>query len=374
MRTRSFGKLNWQVSALGFGAMRLPLIKPGKEDLVDKLKAIQMIRHAIDQGVNYIDTAYPYHDEQSESIVGQALKEGYRDQVKVATKLPCWLLEKPEDFDKYLDIQLERLGIDQIDFYLFHAIWKDRWDRIKSLKMLDSAERAMADGRIRYLGFSFHDQYPLFKEIVDDYDNWTLAQIQYNFLNETVQAGTAGLKYATEKGLAVVVMEPLLGGSIANPSGKLKDVWKKAGKKPADVALRWLWDKPEVSVVLSGMSTMEQVDQNIQSACHSGIHSFSKEEHTLIEQVKGVYDQLPFIPCTNCKYCMPCPHGVDIPYNFELYNESLINQDLGKALYSWHFKESEKASNCQQCGICETQCPQKILIMKHLQTVSHQFE
>ena len=371
---RSFGKLNWKVSALGFGAMRLPVINKNQTEQVDGSKAVRLIRHAIDLGVNYIDTAYPYHNEKSEGVVGKALKNGYREKVKIATKLPSWLLEKPEDFDKYLDIQLKRLEIDRIDFYLFHAVWKDRWQRIKSLKMLESAEKAITDGRIQYLGFSFHDQFPLFKEIVDAYDNWTLAQIQYNFLGEEIQAGTAGLKYAAEKGLAVVVMEPLLGGTIANPSGRIQTIWKEAGKKPADVALRWLWNKPEISTVLSGMSAMAQVNENCRSARRYSEGALTREEYALIERVKTAYSELPLVPCTACKYCMPCPHGVDIPYNFELYNQGLMNKDLGKALYTWHFNSSSKASHCQECGVCEEKCPQNIEIIKELKKVEEQFK
>ncbi len=371
MPLRRFGKDDWRCSALGFGAMRLPVDKSGNPDAEE---SVRMIRHAIDRGVNYVDTAYPYHDEKSEGIVGLALKNGYREKVRIATKSPIWLLEKTGDFDRILDIQLKRLDSGPIDYYLFHAVWKDRWEKIKSLKLFDAAERAMDDGRIRHLGFSFHDQFPLFREIVDAYDNWTLAQIQYNFLYDKWQAGTAGLKYAAEKGLAVVVMEPLLGGQIARPNTAVREVWDKSGKQPADVALRWIWNKPGVSTVLSGMSAMNQVDANLESAYLSGIGKFTEEEETLIAGVKAVYANLPLIGCTDCKYCMPCPHGVDIPRNFEIYNESLMNADMGKALYLWHFNPGEKADRCRECGVCLEKCPQQIPITESLKKVRRRFQ
>ncbi|MBN1781527.1 aldo/keto reductase [bacterium] len=373
MSLRPFGRLDWKVSALGFGAMRLPLTGPGNESLVDEEESIRMIRRAVDLGVNYVDTAWPYHGEKSEGIVGRALKNGYRERVKIATKLPCWLVEKPDDFDRFLDEQLRRLDTDCIDFYLFHAIWRDRWEHIRSMNMIASAEKAMADERIRYLGFSFHDQTGLFREVIDAYDNWTLAQIQYNFLNETVQAGTAGLNYAAQKGLAVVVMEPLLGGNITRPQGRIKEIWENSGKKPADVALRWIWDKPGVSTILSGMSAMQQVLENIESARKSADSSLTGEEHELIERVRTAYSGLNTIPCTKCGYCMPCPHGLDIPYNFEVFNLSRVNPDMGRALYLWHFTESAKASQCQACGICEPLCPQKIPIMENMKKINRHF-
>ncbi len=364
MKYRKFGKLEWQCSALGFGAMRFPSEPEGNYDNPLEEEAVELVRYAIDQGVNYIDTAYPYHAEKSEVIVGKALQDGYREKVKVATKMPCWLVETPADFDKYLDIQLERLQVNSIDFYLLHGIWKQRWEHMQELKVFGWAETAMADGRIKYLGFSFHDDYPLFKEVVDGYDNWTMAQIQYNFLNEDVQAGTAGLEYAAEKGLAVVIMEPLMGGTIPNPPAEIKKIWDEAGKNPADVALRWLWDKPEVSLVLSGMRSMEDVKKNLESADNSGIETLTAVEHNLVDRVCTEYGKLAVIPCTKCQYCLPCPQGVDIPRNFEIYNESLLNPHLNKALYSWHLKESHMARSCIGCQECEEKCPQHIEISK----------
>jgi predicted aldo/keto reductase-like oxidoreductase len=359
MQYRKFGKLDWQVSALGFGAMRLPTTD-GK---IDESTAVEMMRYAIDHGVNYVDTAYPYHGGQGEVVVGRALQDGYRERVKLATKMPCWLVETPDDFDKYLDEQLEKLQTDHVDVYLLHAVWRERWDKMQKMDVFAWAEKPLADGRIGHLGFSFHGTLPLFKEVIDAYD-WTMCQIQYNLLNEDVQAGTEGLEYAAERGVAVVIMEPLLGGALVNPPPDVRRVWDEAGRTPADVALRWLWDKPQVAVVLSGMSAPEQVQENLASAERSGVGTLSPEEHDLVARVQEAYKGLDSIPCTKCAYCMPCPNGVNIPRNFELYNQATVygNEGLAKSLYNYHMPEAERASACIACGECEEQCPQQIEI------------
>jgi len=244
MRYRAFGRLAWQPSALGFGAMRLPTID-GDSARIDEPEATRMIRHAIDSGVNYVDTAWPYHRSTSEPFLGRALRDGYRERVKLATKLPCWLVKEAADLDRFLDQQLERLATDRIDFYLLHALDGERWPIMRDLGVLGRAERAMADGRIGHLGFSFHDKYEVFQEIVDAYDGWTFCQIQYNYMDEEEQAGTCGLNYAAEKGLAVVVMEPLRGGMLAGDVPEsVQVVWDTAPRRrsPADWALQWLWN------------------------------------------------------------------------------------------------------------------------------------
>jgi uncharacterized protein len=371
MQYRTFGQMDWKVSALGFGAMRLPTVSEGGKEVVDEAETIKMIRTAIDQGVNYVDTAYPYHDGQSEVVVGKALQDGYRDKVKVATKLPCWLVEKPEDFDTLLNEELRRLQTEHVEFYLLHALWKDRWAKMRDMHVFEWAERAIADGRIGHLGFSFHDQLSLFKEIVDAYD-WSLCQIQYNFMNETVQAGTEGLRYAADKGLAVVVMEPLLGGTLAKaPPSVQAIILDEAGKEPVDLALQWLWNQPEVGTVLSGMSTLKQVEHNVACAARSGVNSLTSDDLAVIARVQAQYQEAQAIPCTKCGYCLPCPQGVDIPRNFELYNEGMIYDEwnLCKNLYNGHFRESERASACIACKECEEKCPQQILISEWMPKV-----
>ena len=359
MQYRKFGKLDWKVSALGFGAMRLPTV----DDKIDEAEATKMIRYAIDHGVNYVDTAYPYHGGKGEAFVGRALQDGYRDKVRLATKMPCWLVETPADFDKYLDEQLERLQTGYVDVYLLHALWRERWAKMQNMRVFEWAERALADGRIGHLGFSFHGTLPLFKEVIDAYD-WTMCQIQYNLINEDVQAGTEGLEYAAERGVAVVVMEPLLGGALVSPPPDVQRVWGEAGREPVDVALRWLWNKPQVSVVLSGMSTLAQVQQNVEIADRAGVGTLTQEELDLVARVQEAYQELDAIPCTRCQYCMPCPNGVDIVRNFELYNQAIVygNESLSKALYNWHTPAEEQAGACIACGECEAKCPQQIEI------------
>ena len=326
MQYRSFGKLDWRPSALGFGAMRLPTIDddPAK---IDEAEATRMLRHAIDHGVNYVDTAYPYHRENSERLVGRALQDGYREQVKLATKMPCWKIEEAGDFDRYLDEQLEKLQTDHIDFYLLHGLNEKRWADMSELDVLGWAEGAIASGRIRHLGFSFHDKLETFKAIVDASDLWTFCQIQYNFMDIEYQAGTEGLEYAAERGLAVVVMEPLRGGRLTKsvpPS--VQAIWGDAPvqRTPAEHALQWVWNHPEVSVVLSGMSTFEQVEENVDSAGRSGPGTLSKEELALYDRVREAYEALCPVPCTDCKYCLPCPSGVNIPRVFDIYNDGVI--------------------------------------------------
>jgi predicted aldo/keto reductase-like oxidoreductase len=371
MQYRRFGQLDWQASALGFGAMRLPTLE-GDAGKIDEPLATAMVRYAIDHGVNYVDTAYPYHRGTSESFLGRALQEGYRQRVRLVTKMPCWLVKAAEDFDRYLEEQLERLQTPALDFYLLHSLDEEGWHRVRDLGVLDWAERAMAAGRFQHLGFSFHDRYEVFREIIDAYDGWTLCQIQYNYMDEENQAGTAGLQYAAARGLAVVVMEPIRGGQLANPPESIAALWETAARKrsPAEWALQWVWNHPEVSLVLSGMSTMDQVVENVASAGRSGPGTLMEEELALVARARDKYRELAPIPCTDCKYCQPCPNGVAISRIFEVYNEATMYGTLKHAqmLYGW-FKPEERADRCLQCGECEEKCPQKIPIMEWLATV-----
>src|SRR4030042_280454 len=369
MKYRKFGKLDWEVSALGFGAMRLPITgdipAAGNPD-INEPEAIRMIRHSIDQGVNYLDTAYPCHGGKSEVVVGNALKDGYREKIKLATKMPSWFIQEYGDFDKYLNEQLGKLQTDHIDFYLLHGQNKQHWPKLRDLDVLKWAEKTIADGRIPHLGFSFHDDLDMFKQIVDAYDQWTFCQIQYNFMDIEYQAGTKGLQYAAEKGLAVVIMEPLRGGQLSKePPESVKEIWKRSSIKrsPVDWALQWLWNQPEISVVLSGMSTVAQVDENLASADRSGPGSLSADEGRLVEEVAAPYTGLQPIPCTRCNYCMPCPSGVNIPHNLGLYNTAVM-YDRFDQMRRWYAgtKAEERASACTDCDQCEEKCPQKIMI------------
>ncbi len=349
--------------------MRLP--NTGEHENINEPEATRMLRYAIDHGVNYLDTAYPYHGGNSELFVGRVLKDGYREKVRLATKLPSWLIKAPEDFDRYLNEQREKLQTDHVDFYLLHALGKDTWHSLRDLGVLKWAEGAIADGRIGHLGFSFHDEYAVFQEIVDAYD-WTFCQIQYNYMDTENQAGTRGLKYAVSKGLAVVIMEPLLGGKLVDPPDPIQKYWDTAAKKrtSAGWALQWLWNQPEVSVVLSGMSTMEQVEQNVASADVSAINVLASEELALIARVREMYQKICPIPCTKCGYCMPCPNGVNIPRNFEVYNQGVMYEkpDHAREAYTW-ISEDERASACIQCRECEEKCPQSIPISEWMPRV-----
>ncbi|MCK4316741.1 MAG: aldo/keto reductase, partial [Anaerolineae bacterium] len=323
-----------------------------------------------DHGVNYVDTAYPYHKGTSEVFLGRALQDGYRERVKLATKLPSWLIKAPEDLDRYLNEQLERLQTAHIDFYLLHALNEKSWPKLRDVNVLRWAEGAMADGRIHHLGFSFHDRYEVFQEIVDAYDRWTFCQIMYNYMDEEHQAGTRGLEYAADKGLAVVVMEPIRGGQLAKTVPQpIQELWDTAPRKraPADWALQWVWNHPKVSVVLSGMSTMEHVRQNVVSAGQSDPGALTEDELALVARVRDKYRDLCPIPCTDCKYCLPCPSGVNIPRIFEIYNEAMIYNDLrgGRMRYGW-LEEGERANLCTECGQCLELCPQQIEIPEWL--------
>jgi uncharacterized protein len=370
MQYRAFGRLDWKPSALGFGAMRLPVLNHNSKQ-IDEPLAQKMVRWAIDQGVNYVDTAYPYHGGNSERFLGKALGNGYRDRVRLATKMPSWLIKDRSDFDRYFNEQLERLQTDHIDFYLLHGLGADRWASLRDLHVLDWAERAMSDGRIGHLGFSFHDRYEAFQEIVDAYDNWTFCQIQYNYMDVDYQAGTRGLKYAADKGLAVVVMEPIRGGQLAKaPSPSVSALWDRAPHRrtPADWALQWVWDQPEVSLVLSGMSTMAQVRENVGSASISGAGSLTDTERGLFEAVRTAYHDLIPIPCTGCGYCQPCPSNVTIPRILALYNDAVMYDDAQGARNHYHFiDEAQRAASCVQCGECEPKCPQRLPIREWLE-------
>lgn len=378
MKYRKFGKLDWDVSVLGFGVMRLPV----KDDNVfgpniDEDRAIKMIRYAIDNGVNYVDTAWPYHGGNSEVLVGKVLQDGYREKVKLATKLPSWSIKSVEDMDRFLDKQLEKLQTDYIDFYLLHALNKKYWENYKKLSIFEWIKKVSNQEKIRHIGFSFHDDYNTFKDIVDAYD-WDFCQIQYNYLDIDCQAGRRGLKYAAEKGIAVVIMEPLQGGNLARSMpDQIQEIFNQAITKRSKVdwALQWLWNQPEISVVLSGMSTMEQVKENIKSADEAAINSLLNEELQLINRVADYYKELTPIPCTGCGYCIPCPNSVDIVNNFKIYNEAhLHNVFKEKVTEYFNWSKETRAANCVSCGKCENVCPQKLKISKLLKDVTEYFE
>lgn len=372
MQYRTFGKLDWKSSALGFGCMRLPTTDPQDRTTIDEDLATQMVRYAIDHGVNYIDTAYPYHNGESERFVGRVLQDGYREKVRLATKLPVWAVDAEDAPDRILNEQLEKLQTDHIDFYLFHALSRLRWETVEQFNLLAWAEKALADGRICHLGFSFHDNYDAFKIIVDATDLWSFCQIQYNFMDIENQAGTKGLRYAASKGLAVVIMEPILGGRLVNPPQPVQDIWGSAPvqRKPADWALQWLWNQPEVSVVLSGMSTMQHVTENVESASNSGVGTLTVEELAVVDRVRAKYEELCPIPCTKCEYCLPCTVDLKIPELFDILNRAAMYNKFAEAREHYaRLSDAEKANACIQCRVCEEKCPQSIPISEWMLVV-----
>ena len=377
MLYRRMNNVGSDLSILGFGCMRLPVTKGGD---IDEKQATKMLRYAIDHGVNYVDTAYPYHKGESEPFLGRALQDGYREKVFLATKLPSWLIKSRADMDHYLDEQLKRLQTDHIDFYLVHGLMKPFWENLWSLGITDFLDDAIADGRIKYAGFSFHDELALFKEIVDAY-HWTFCLIQYNFTDEQNQAGTEGLRYAADRGLGIVVMEPLRGGMLTKEIPAINKIWEKAPvrRSLSEWALRWVWNHPEVSVVLSGMSSFEQVEKNVAYAENGFPNSFSKEEQNLFGEAETEYKRRIKVPCTGCRYCMPCPSNVSIPECFEMYNQGCMFDapDVAGVNYGFlggMFSGSPGfASQCQECQECEKKCPQGIPIREELKKVAAYF-
>jgi len=375
---RHFGQLDWQPSALGFGAMRLPTIGDDSSN-IDEDKAVDMIRHAIDNGVNYVDTACMYHDGASEPVVGKALDDGYREKVKLATKLSMGFFDKShEGMEEFLEGQLEKLRTDHVDFYLLHGLNKERWEEFKELQVFDWLEDKVEEGKVRHLGFSFHGDYETFKEIIDGYDDWTMCQIQYNYMDKYHQATQKGLRYAAANDLAVVIMEPIRGGQLASsppPAIRESEAWQEISQKmgPVEMALNWLWDQPEVSVALSGMSAPEHVEQNLRLADRSSVGRLSVEETRLIEEVGEQYNQVP-VGCTACNYCMPCPNDVDIPGNFELYNDSELYERFEENREKYYSMDpGARASACVECGQCEEVCPQNLDVIDLLAETAEYF-
>jgi predicted aldo/keto reductase-like oxidoreductase len=372
MDYRKFGKLDWKASALGFGTMRLPVIN-GDMGNVDEPEAIRMLHYAIDHGVNYIDSAYGYHHGKTDLVIGKALQGEYKGKARVATKLPSPEIRIAEDFDRCLNEQLQKLQTGKIDFYLLHHLNRVTWPKLRDLGILKWADKAIADGRISYFGFSFHDSFEVLKEIIGAYDNWTMCQIQYNYMDEEFQAGTKGLEYAHNKGLAVVVMEPIRGGRLTRPPASVAKIWAEAPehRTPQEWALRWVWNHPEVTLALSGMSTMQQVVENVASAERSQPHNLSKTELALIERARDAYISLGPVACTGCKYCMPCPNGVDIPGVFNFYNDAMIYGEPSRPRREYRrvemFKESQRGDKCIKCNKCVEKCPQKVPIPEMLE-------
>ncbi len=387
MKYRDFGSTGLKISALGMGCMRLPGIKFIPMS-VNYPKAIKLIRDAIDMGINYIDTAWVYNFGGSEKVLGLALKDGYREKVHLVTKLPMFLVKKAEDFDRILQEQLDRLQTNYLDAYLFHGLSEESFNKVIELNLISKMEEAREKGLIKYIGFSFHDILPAFKKIIDFY-NWDIVLIQYNYLDTLIQATTEGLEYAYKKNIAIAIMEPLKGGLLVKPPKKALEILKtsKIKRTPVEWALQFLWNKKEVSVVLSGMGSEEMLKENCTYAENSGIGTLSNEDNAILEKIVNIYKEQILVPCTACNYCMPCPAGVNIPENFAIIN--YINSEsynfidsIYKILVKRKYKKltgikekinKEKpngnASICIGCNKCIQKCPQSISIPAELEKV-----
>ena len=380
MLYRTMKKNGDSLSILGFGAMRLAQ----KDQKIDEARATRQIRDAVDQGVNYVDTAWPYHAGESELFLGRALSGGYREKVHLATKLPSWLIKAQGDMDRYLDAQLKKLNTSRIDYYLLHGLNTPLWDSLKSFKALEFLDKAKKDGRIVNAGFSFHGVSDLFPNIVDAYD-WEFCQIQYNYLDTENQAGKKGLEYAASKDLGVIVMEPLRGGTLGRPSAPsaVQEVWDTAQPKrsPVEWALRWVWNHPEVTSVLSGMNEQSHIAENIAIAQNAYPDSLTESELQLIEKVAQTYRKIMKVGCTGCGYCLPCPADVLIPTCFDTYNSMHMFNTTAEAPFMYVMRMGGSltgkpgyASQCVECGECLERCPQQIDIPAQLEKVASELE
>ena len=371
MKYRRFGKLDWEVSVLGFGVMRLPLVHNNPAD-IDERESIKMLRHAVDHGVNYLDLGYAHDMIQHERlarIISRALQDGYRKRVRIAASMPLVLIHSPSDFDDHLNRQIHWLQTEGIDFYLLGWLNRDIWPKLKGLGILPWAEKAMTDGRIDHLGFSFHDDYQVLRTILDDYDHWTLCQFQYSYMDMDRLPGVGGMKYAADRGLAVVADEPLRGGRLAHkPPEPVVKVWAETGSRdrsPAEWGLAWVWNHPEVSVVVSDMTSIAQVEHHIGFADYAEPDSFSVQEAVLINRVRQAYNGLKPVPCTACRACMPCPVGIDVPRIFEIYNDAVMYDDARTARAVYH-REGHDLDVCTECEICQNACAKGLDIMNYL--------
>lgn len=385
MQYREIKKTGEKLSLLGFGCMRFQT-KFGRQysNLIDTETAKKQLFHAIDLGINYLDTAYPYHFGASESFLGEhILSTPYRNKINIATKLPCYLINDRAGIQKFFDLQMKKLKVECIDYYLLHAIELRSYEKMKRLGIIEFIEKIKKEGKIRNMGFSFHGTKDEFPKIADDYD-WDFVQVQYNLLDEHFQAGIDGIKHAASKGMGVIIMEPLRGGSLVNslPSEVAK-IYKEAPVKrtPAEWAMKWIADRPEVTTILSGMNTIEQINENAEILSASHPCTMTAEDKKVTEGAKDAFNKLLKVRCTECGYCMPCTAGINIPATFKNYNNYyLFSKGRAKAqhmIYSGFRTKDGKphwTSACIGCGKCERVCPQKIHITEELRNAGKVLE
>lgn len=369
MLYRKIKKNKDELSILGYGCMRYPK----KNGSIDYKRTEKQIMTAIDEGVNYFDTAYLYPG--SEETLGKILKSNNcRDKVKIADKMPAPTVKNRKKMDEIFEKQLNRLQTDYIDYYMIHNLMKfEDWEKLKEAGILDFVDEEKKKGRIINFGFSFHANLHNFKKIIDDYD-WEFCMMQYNYIDENYQAGTEGLEYAGAKDIGVIIMEPLRGGMLVDKLPKNAQKYIKnfsVKRSPGEWALRWVWDHPTVTVVLSGMNEEEHIEENIKAATDALPNSLKTEEKEMLEKVKEEFKSKIKIECTNCAYCMPCPSGVDIPTCFSSYNDkAMFGGFRPQAMYVNATENKSAAYKCTKCGICENKCPQEIAIIDELNNVN----
>lgn len=367
MEKRRMNKLEIETSLLGFGCMRFPTIEGEK---IDWEAAEKMLDRAYEMGVNYYDTAYPYHNGESEIFVGSAMKKYDRSSFYLATKLPLWKIEKLEDVEETFNEQLQKLQTDYIDFYLMHSVGKERWDKMVALGVVEKLAELKASGKIRYLGFSFHDDYEVFEEVLR-YRDWDFCQIQLNYMDTDIQAGMKGYALTEELDIPLIIMEPIKGGSLAAFAEDITSKFRALDPEAstASYALRWVGSLPNVKVVLSGMSNMEQVEDNLKT--FGDFKPLNEEEQKTIQEIVELINSRVQNGCTGCGYCMPCPAGVNIPRNFKVWNTYHMYQNYNVVKWAWEqgLGEEKQAKNCIKCGKCEKACPQKLQIRRDLEKV-----
>lgn len=366
-------KLGIRTSLLGFGCMRFPTNEDGS---INEKEALAMIDKAYQSGVTYFDTAYPYHGGKSEEVTGKALARYARDSYYLATKLPIWEVKSVADAERIFQEQLERLQKDYVDFYLMHALDAGSWKTVKELDLLGYCEKLRAEGKLKYLGFSFHDGYEVFEEILTAYP-WDFCQIQLNYMDKDTQATLKGVELAKKLGIPMIIMEPIKGGSLAKlPYDGIDELFKKARPEASTSswALRYVASFDNINVVLSGMSTMEQVEDNLQTFAHFA--PLSEAEQNIIEQVADALRGRVQNGCTGCRYCMPCPAGVNIPKCFSIWNHYHIYENINETKWNWtqNIEASQKALNCVKCGKCEQACPQHIAIREDLARLQEELD
>ena len=364
MEMRKMEKLGVETSLLGFGCMRLPL-KDGK---IDRERTAAMFDTAFQAGINYFDTAFPYHNGESELVVGELLKKYDRNSFYLATKLPLYRVHSLDDAKELLNLQLSRLQVDYVDFYLLHALNRNSFREMVSYGVVDYLAEMKKEGKIRNFGFSFHDSYEAFEEIIN-YRDWDFCQIQYNYMDRNDQAGDRGVALCTEKNIPLIIMEPIKGGTLATLPEEVTSPLRalRPEASVASWALRFVGSRPIVKVILSGMSDEAQLSDNLNT--FTGFEPLSEEEAKAVDDTAAAIRARVRNSCTGCRYCMPCPNGVDIPKNFSIWNTYGMYANAGHTKWQWEHEISAdaKADNCLGCGACESACPQQMPIIEHLQ-------